>query len=97
MQHRPGTANANADCLNRYPLASEAGAPVLDWTRGEVLPVATYLAFMAGVGSPLTRKEEAKEIWEDTEVLQILQTHEYGCGLSEKERNKIYRRARGYR
>ena len=52
---------------------------------------------MAAVGSPLPRKEEAKEIWEDVEVLRILQTHKYGCGLGAKERDRVYRRARGYR
>ena len=96
VQHRLGTENANAECLNRYPLASEAGAPIPDYSRGEVLPVASYLACMAGVGIPLPRKEEAKEIWEDVEMLRILQTHHCGCGIGAKERDKVYRRARGY-
>ena len=97
VQHRAGTENANADCLSRYPLTSEAGAPILEWSRGEVLSVASYLACMAAVGSPLPRKEEAKEIWEDVEVLRILQTHKYGCGLGDKDRDRVYRRAQGYR
>ena len=52
---------------------------------------------MAAVKSPLPRKEEAKEISEDVEVLRILQTHKYSCGLGAKERDWVYRRAQGYR
>ena len=37
------------------------------------------------------------DIWDDVEVLRFLQTHKYGSGLSAKERDRIYRRARGYR
>ena len=60
------------------PTGIRRGFPIPDWSWWEVLPVATYLAFMGAVGSPLPRNEEAKEIREDVEVLRILQTHKYG-------------------
>ena len=41
--------------------------------------------------------EEEKDIWKDVAVLQFLQTHKYGSGLSAKERDGIYRRAKTYR
>ena len=49
MEHRKGVENTNADCLSRYPLPSDAGAPSMDWSKGEIMPVATFLAFMVGV------------------------------------------------
>ena len=49
MEHRKGVDNTNADCLSRYPLPSDAGAPAMDWSKGEIMPVATFLAFMVGV------------------------------------------------
>ena len=67
--HWAGTDNANADCLNRYPFLSDADATILDWSRGEVLPVTVYLAFMAGTPTLAPPKDEVKEIWEDREVL----------------------------
>ena len=41
--------NTNADCLSRYPLPSDADALSMDWSKGEKMPVATFLAFMVGV------------------------------------------------
>ena len=52
VQHRARTDNANVDCLSRYPLLSNAEAPVLDWSKEEVLLVTVYLAFMAGTLAP---------------------------------------------
>ena len=95
--HLAGTENTNADCLSRYPLPSEAASPILDWSRGEVLPVTLYLAFMAGTPSDAVLKEEVKEIWEDRKVLRFLQTHKYGACLSARERDRIYRCAKTYR
>ena len=49
VEHRKGVGNTNADCLSRYPLPSDADAPSMDWSKGEIMPVATFLAFMVGV------------------------------------------------
>ena len=49
MEHRKGVENTNADCLSRYPLPSDADAPAMDLSKGEIMPVATFLAFMVGV------------------------------------------------
>ena len=84
MEHRAGTANTNADCLNRYPLSSAANAPVLDWTKGEVLAPATFLALMVGAAPTTNVAEEERDIWEDTEVLNLILTHKYYDGLSAK-------------
>ena len=97
LQHRAGTDNANDDCLSRYPLLSDADALVLDWSKGEVLPVTVYLAFMVGTLARALPKDEVKEIWEDREGLRFLQTHKYGARLSAKERDRIYKTAKNYR
>ena len=52
--HRARVENTNADCLSRYPLPSSAQAPILDWTKGEVIPPATYLALMADLPNAST-------------------------------------------
>ena len=36
-------------------------------------------------------------MWDDVEVLWLLQTHKYGNGLSAKSRDRIYRHTYGYR
>ena len=54
VEHRKGVDNTNADCLSRYPLPSDADAPSMDWSKGEIMPVATFLAFMAGVTNGAT-------------------------------------------
>ena len=61
VEHRAGSDNTNADCLSRYPLPSEADAPILDWTKGEIMAPATHLAFMVGE-TEQTEGEEEKEI-----------------------------------
>ena len=97
VEHRAGVANTNADCLSRYPLPSVENAPVLDWTKGEVLAPVTFLAFMVGTSAPSVRVEEERDIWNDVEVLRFIQTFKYGTGLSAKERDRVYRRAKAYR
>ena len=74
VEHRAGTANTNADCLGQYPLLSVADAPVLDWTKGEVLAPATFLAMMAGTGAPADAAEEESDMWDDAEVLHFIHT-----------------------
>ena len=59
------------------------------------MPPATYLAFMVGENEQPGGEEE-KDIWNDVEVLRFLQTHQYGGGISAKERDRIYRRAKSY-
>ena len=101
VEHRAGAANTNADCLSRYPLPSDADAPLLDWTKGEVLSPVTFLAFMAeatsATATATATAPEEKDIWSDVEVLRFIQTFKYGMGLSAKERDRVYRRAKAYR
>ena len=75
--HRAGTDNANADCLNRYPKTSTDQAPVLDWEKGDIMPAATCLA-LSVLPTDEPAKVEDKEIRSDVEVLNFLQTHQYG-------------------
>ena len=100
VEHRKGVENTNADCLSRYPLPSEAGAPSMDWGKGEIMPIASFLAFMAhqvtsGGGNAIA--EEDRDIWRDAAVLHFIQTHKHGRGQSAKERDRVYRRAKSYR
>ena len=97
VEHRAGTANTNADCLSRYPFPSAANAPVLDWTKGEVLAPATYLAMMVGAAPSTDAVDEERDIWDEAEVLHFILTHKYHDGLSVKTRDRIYRRAKSYR
>ena len=102
VEHRKGVENTNANCLSRYPLPSDAGAPAMDWSKGEIMPVATFLAFMAGVtngvvGGGKSAAEEERDIWGDDAVLHFTQTHKHGKGQSAKERDRVYRRAKAYR
>ena len=61
MQHRAGVDNTNADCLSRFPLVSDKNAPVLDWSRGEILPCQA-MATLGGM-APGRRKEGHLGIW----------------------------------
>ena len=97
VEHRAGIASTNADCLSHYPLPSAADAPLLDWTKGEVLAPTTLLAQMAGATTPTGVSEEERDIWHDAKVLHFIQTHKYHNGLSAKMRDGIYRRAKSYR
>ena len=56
-----------------------------------------FLALMVGAADSTAPKEGEKDIWHDEEVLRFLQTYKYGIGLSAKERDRVYRRARAYR
>ena len=96
VEHRAGTDDTYADCLSRYPLPSDAVASVLDWTKGEIMAPTTFLAFMVGNHLTTHPGEEATDIWNNVEVRRFLQTHKYGDGLSAKERDRIYRRAKAY-
>ena len=62
VEHRAGTANTNADCLSRYPLESTEDAPELDWSKGEVLVPANFLALMVGTAGSTTPVEGEKDI-----------------------------------
>ena len=102
MEHRKWVENTNADCLNRYPLPSDAGVPSMDWAKGEIMPLATFLAFMGGVpqatvGGGAPSADEERDIWMDEALLLFIQTHKHGKGQSAKERDRIYRRAKAYR
>ena len=94
--HRAGTDKANADCLSRYPRTSTDQAPVLDWEKGEIMLAATCLALSAQ-STIEPAKLEDKEISSDVEVLNFLQTHQYGKGLSTLNKDWIYTRAKSYR
>ena len=95
VEHRKGVDNTNADCLSRYPLPSDAHAPLMDWSKGEIMAPAAFLALMANTEQ--APPEEEKHIWQDIPVLIFLQTHKYAKGLSVKARDRIYRRAKAYR
>ena len=92
VQHRAGVDNTNADRLSRFPLVSDQNAPVLDWSRGEI-PPCQAMAVLGGLALSLGKKD----IWADKEVLHFIQTHQHTKGLTAQERDRIYRRARGYR
>ena len=69
--------NTNADCHSRYPLPFDADAPSMDWSKGEIMPVATFLAFMVGVsqaaaGGGTSAAEEERDIWRDGAVLRFI-------------------------
>ena len=50
---------------------------------------------MAAVG--VAAAQEESDIWEDAEVLRFIQTCHHSKGLSAREKDRVYRRARGYR
>ena len=52
---------------------------------------------MVGLPPSSMEAEREKDIWSDVEVLLFLQTHQYGSGLSARERDRIYRREKSYR
>ena len=90
------------DCLSRYTLPSDADAPTMDWSKGEIMLVVTFLAFMVGAphftsGGGTELAEEEKDIWRDEAVLRFIQTHKHGSGQSARERDRVYRRAKSYR
>ena len=62
VDHRAGTENTNVDCLSHYPLPSDAAAPVLDWTKGEIMAPATFPAFMVGDVLPAQPGEEEMDM-----------------------------------
>ena len=62
MEHRKGVDNTNADCLSRYSLPSDADAPLMDWSKGEIMLAATFLAFMVGVTTTTPAGEEERDI-----------------------------------
>ena len=97
VEHRAGSDNTNADCLSRYPLPSSASTPILDWTKGEIMAPATFLAFMVGTNTLNLDADKEVDIWHDVEVLRFLQTHQYSQGMSAKSRDRFYRRAKAYR
>ena len=72
VAHRAGLENMNADCLSRYPLPSTVAAPVLDWSKGEILEPVTFLAMMVGLVCRAPNGEVEKDIWSHVEVLRFL-------------------------
>lgn len=46
------------------------GVPVLDWKRGGVMALASYLAMIAGLSTLVQNGEKEKYIWDDVEVLR---------------------------
>ena len=62
VKYQAGTANTNADCLSRYLFPSAADAPVLDWTKGEALALATFQAMMAGTTTLTAVVEEERDM-----------------------------------
>ena len=56
----------------------------------------TFRAMMVGVSTSKVVVEEEPDICSSVEVLRFLQTHKYGNGLSAREQDRIYRRAKAY-
>ena len=96
--HKRGVLNTNADCLSRFPKDAPLNEPPLpDWNKGDynVTP-ATVFAFMGE--QPLEKDEENRlDIWEDTQVLHFLKNHKYQNNLTPLQKDKVYRRAKGFR
>ena len=93
-----GTLNTNADCLNRFPKTGLPNGPVLPkWNKGDYnLTPETVLAFM-GEEQPMDNQATHNEIWEDEPVLQLLKTHKYPYDLTPLAKDKVYRRAKGFK
>ena len=96
--HKRGVLNTNADCLSRYPQQSTGKEPTLpDWSKGDYnLTPSTALAFMA-IDTIDHSQLLQSDIWEDTPVLHFLRTHQYLEGQSALNKDRIYRRAKGFR
>ena len=96
--HKRGVLNTNADCLSRFPKNAPSYEPPLpDWNKGDynVTP-ATVFAFMEE--QPIEKDEENRlDIWEDTQVLHFLKNHEYQDHLNPLQKDRVYRRAKGFR
>ena len=93
-----GTLNTNADCLSRFPKTILQNEPVLpDWNKGDYnIPRETVLAFM-GEQQPMDNQATHNEIWEDELVSQLLKTHKYPVDLTPLAKDRVYRRAKGFK
>ena len=96
--HKRGILNTNADCLSRFPNEAPRNEPPLpDWNKGDynITPSAVF-AFMSA--TPLDNEHPNQlEIWEDKPVLHLLKTHKYQQELTPLNKDRVYRRAKGFR
>ena len=96
--HKKGTLNTNADGLSRCPKdAPQDGTILPDWNKGDYnISPETVLAFM---GDEIPDEEQIThtEIWEDEPVLQLLKTHKYQDDLTPLSKDRVYRRATGFK
>ena len=96
--HKRGVLNTNADCLSRFPKEAPTNEPPLpDWNKGDYNTTPeTVFAFMGE--QQIEKDEEIQlDIWEDTQVLHFLKNHKYQESLSPLQKDRVYRRAKGFR
>ena len=95
--HKRGVLNTNADGLSRQPQPLKDNEPLLpDWNRGDYnLAPETAFAFMATEAIDITQTQV--DIWEDEPVIHFLRTHQYKSDLTPLTKDRVYRRAKGFR
>ena len=96
VAHWAGVEILNADCLIRYPLPSLAKVFFLDWAKGDVMALATFMSMMVGLANLVQGVEAVTYIWRDMGVMRFLQTHKYDTDLTASKRDRIYRHAKGH-
>ena len=95
--HKRGVLNTNADCLSRFPNDTPRDDTILpDWNKGDYnISPETVFAFME---TPVNDDQTAQlEIWMDEPVLHFLRTHKYQEDLDALSKDRVYRRAKGFR
>ena len=95
--HKRGVLNTNADCLSRFPQSTTKDeGPLPDWSRGDYnVSPSTLLCFMAT--SVEKEQDHYRDIWLDEAVIDFLKTHLYATNANALEKDRVYKRAKGFR